>query len=498
MRPSLGVWLALLVVIFLAVPVVLYVQFSKADADKQILLLAAAEERGRLVTESLAPDLERAGLAALPDLGPRLQSLAGADTNFRLLFRPVQAKSPDEFYYVASAPALSADQLEADRITLKEFGVLDSLAAACAGERPGASRHRRAAGGEEVVTSLTPLHTAAGCWVLVSANSTSAYQSSSIGQPYWMTPEVRFAAAIYLAMAVITIGVFFGIWRSLSRFARHAREVRAHGLLRGTFLSKSTLPEFDGIARELDRLVMALEESARTIRQAAEENAHAFKTPIAVISQSVEPLKRLVPAENERGRRAIGMIENSIERLDVLISCARRMDEMVADLIDPPIHPVDLSELLERVMEGCSGMFAGHNLLLRLDVDDAVVVLAGEEMLETVIENLVENAVHFSSPQGAIAVKLRKATGEAVLTVDDNGPGVRPEDLERIFDRYYSRRPDGRETGDSGGVLRERHFGIGLWIVRRNLSAIGGSAAAENRREGGLRLVVRMPLSGKA
>jgi two-component system sensor histidine kinase ChvG len=495
LRPSLAGRLVLLFIIFIAVPMVLYVQFQDADEDKRALLLGNVEERGRLVAEMLRLELDKTGLNGVEDLAQRLERMAGPDTNYKLLFRPNDAGDPAQFFYLASAPAISARQLESEREHLQAIGVLDELAESCAGARPVASRRTTELGTEEVLTSVTPIHTGEGCWVLVTAHSTASYRESSIGQPYWMTPEVRFAAAIYLAMAVITLTILYGIWRSLNSFARHAREVRAHGLKRGTFFSKNKLREFDEVAEELDRLVVTLEQSSQAIRQAAEENAHAFKTPIAVISQSVEPLRRLVAPENERGQRALGLIEQSIERLDVLIACARRMDEMVADLIDPPRHEINLSVLLERVLDGCTGMFAGRNLLLRQEIDEDVVVRAGEELLETVIENLVENAVHFSSPRGVVSVRLKRSDSHAALTIEDNGPGVPEEDLEKIFDRYFSKRP-AAEARDGG--VETRHFGIGLWIVRRNVQAIGGAVAAENRPEGGLRMGVLLPLAEKS
>ncbi len=497
-RPSLAVRLALLVVIFVSVPFVIYNQFREADAEKQSLLQASVREQGRLIAEVLRPELEKAGLQALPEVGPQLSRFAGKDTIVKLLFRPKEAGDSNRFYFVASAPAVAAAALRRERQRLMDLGVLDKLAASCAGQGPVQTRRLSDNTDEEIVTSVTPIHTGAGCWTLVTASNTAAYRRLSIGQPYWMTPEIRFAAIIYVVMALITITVFLGIWRSLRRFADLARDIRVRGLKGGRFSSENRLREFDGVAQELDHMVATLEESSRTIRQAAEENAHAFKTPIAVISQSVEPLRRVAPDENSRAARALSMIEHSVERLDELVACSRQMDEVVADLIDPPRVVVDLSELLQRVMEGCAAMFAGQNVLLRVEVDEDITVRAGEELLETVIENLVENAVRYTAVRGAVMVRLKRQKTEAVLTVEDNGPGVPADELELIFERYYSRRRTGENrSGDEGrpATPGDRHFGIGLWIVRRNIQAVGGTVIAENREGGGLRIRVRLPLA---
>lgn len=488
----------MLVVIFISVPFVIYNQFREADAEKQSLLQASVREQGRLIAEMLRPELETTGLQAVTEVGPKLGRFAGRDTIVKLLFRPDEEGDSNRFYFVASAPAVSGEALQRERQRLMDLGVLDKLAASCAGEGPVQTRSSIGdSAAEEIVTSVTPIHTKAGCWTLVTASNTAAYRRLSSGQPYWMTPEIRFAALIYLAMAIITITVFLGIWRSLRRFADLARNIRVRGLDGGRFTAQNRLREFDGVAQELDHMVATLEESSRTIRQAAEENAHAFKTPIAVISQSVEPLRRIAPDSDTRAGKALSMIEHSVERLDELVACARQMDEVVADLIDPPRVEVDLSNLLQRVMEGCAAMFAGQNVLLRVEVDENIIVRAGEELLETVIENLVENAVRYTAARGAVMVRLKRERRDAVLTVEDNGPGVPADELELIFERYYSRRRNGEKTdadSERGTGPGERHFGIGLWIVRRNIQAIGGTVVADNRDGGGLRIRVRLPL----
>ena len=83
-------------------------------------------------------------------------------------------------------------------------------------------------------------------------------------------------------------------------------------------------------------MVEALHRSAADIRQTAEDNAHAFKTPIAVIRQSLEPLRRAPADDNQRAQRAIGVVEHSLDRLDGLVASARGLDEATADLIAEP------------------------------------------------------------------------------------------------------------------------------------------------------------------
>ena len=252
----------------------------------------------------------------------------------------------------------------------------------------------------------------------------------------------------------------------------------------------------------------ALRDSADNLRLAAEDNAHAFKTPIAIMRQSLEPLRRLVPEDNPRGRRALDVIEESIDRLDHLVASALRLDQAAAELLDSPRATVSLSDLLERMLETYGDSFAGRRLSLTQVVAPKVVVRAGDDLMETVIENVIDNAIEASPEGGQIEVELLREDGWAGLVVRDRGPGVPDADLERIFERYVSLRRDriggGAADPDTDATAaaeaadveaRDSHLGIGLWVVRRNLQAVGGEIRAENLDGGGLTVVMRLPLA---
>ncbi|HYD31544.1 MAG TPA: HAMP domain-containing sensor histidine kinase, partial [Azospirillaceae bacterium] len=245
-----------------------------------------------------------------------------------------------------------------------------------------------------------------------------------------------------------------------------------------------------GVAENFDRLVETLHESAESLRRAAEDNAHAFKTPIAVIRQSIEPLMRHIPAEEARAHRAVTMIERSVDKLDGLVSFARRMDEATADVLEPPRKRIDLSALVERMTNAYQPLVAGRRVRLEARIAPSLVVRASEDLLETVLENIIENAMSFTPEGKSVRVRLiRVGETAAELTVEDDGPGVEPANLAKIFERYFSHRP-----GQPAAPGEEPHFGIGLWIVRRNVEAVGGLVTAENRAEGGLRMKIRLPV----
>jgi two-component system sensor histidine kinase ChvG len=492
----------LLLVVFLAVPVFLYYEFREADLKQQGLLLKSVREQGRLMAESLRPVLEQEGAAPLLALPEEVKRLATPDTEVKVLYRPKGQSGVEGFFFIAAEPAVPPAFLEREREALIERGVLGNLVSTCAAE-PIALRHVKASGAEELLTSITPISTDGGCWMVVTAHSSGAFLGTSIGQPYWKTIEIRLAAITYLGMAALTIGFFVGIWRSLTRFRNLARDIRKGIAPHAGFGSENRVPELAPVAEEFDRMTMAMHDSAESMRRASEDNAHAFKTPIAIIRQSLEPLRRIVPSESGRGLRALDVLEESVDRLDRLVTSARHLDEVAAELIDRPRHNVDLSRLVGRMLDAYADSFARQQVRLDARLQTKVVVSADEELLEVVLENVIDNALSVSPPYSAVTVELTTSHKRAALAVRDQGPGVPAPHLNKIFERYVSLRgaPDTPLVvgGQLGALERaseaHAHLGIGLWIVRRNLEAVGGLVWAENRREGGLSLVMDLPLA---
>lgn len=508
---SLALRLVFLVIVFVTVPILIYQQFRAADLEKRELLLQSAQLQGELLARALASLLDDADGIIPADLSDRLAALAEGDARVKLLLRPRGVSGAYGFFYVAAAPPVTTASLERERQQLIEQGILGRLGMTCSGNTPLALRLPTGDEGEELITSITPLNTDFGCWAIVISQASEAYLGSSIDRQYWRTPEVRVAAMIYVAMAALVLLLFVSIWRSLRRFGRVARQIGSDAAGGASFAAQNTVPELHTVAQDFDRLVDTLRRSAESIRRAAEDNAHAFKTPIGVIRQAVEPLRRLAQPD-ARGRQAIDMIEQALSRLDVLVSCARQMDEVTADLHDVPVAEVGLAELLHRTLSGYAAVEAARRVHFRLAVRARPKVRASEDQLGTVIENVIDNAVRFSPVGGTVTITLDRSGAMADLSIADEGPGVHPDNLDRIFDRYFSEGspapPAGNGAGEgepggdgangdgagaNGGGDGEPHFGIGLWIVRRHVEALGGRVHAENRPAGGLRVMLRLP-----
>jgi len=481
---TLALKIMLLAIIFLFVPIIFYRLFQVADAQQSALLQRTVEEKGTLIASVLTPRLAAFESESPDKLQQALDDIMSRGTNVRVLVRPVGSADSGGFLYVASAPATTAQYLEQERDELIRLGLFDKLAPSCDGEINPTQRFTNPAGAAEILTSVTPIHIGASCWVVVTSQSTAAILATSIGQPVWRTPAITMAIMVYLLSAVIVAWLFADIWRNIDRFRTAARKIRVHGEGDVTFREMNTIPELTGVADDFDSLVTALKQSKDFIIQAAEENAHALKAPLAVISQAIEPLKRVVPANNAQATRSLELIERSTARLDILVSAVRDLEQAAADAIYSNSRPINLSAYLAQLIAAYETTLTAEGKSLRTDIEPDVHAYATEEAMESILENLLENAASFTKPGGMIEVILKAADDQAHLTVADYGPGVPADNLPLIFERHFSARSQTRETPEMP-LQTDSHFGLGLWIVRRNVEGLGGSIAAANREGGG-------------
>jgi two-component system sensor histidine kinase ChvG len=493
-KRSLTAWLLLLAVWFVAVPVAIYLTLAQADRDRQMLLLESVREQGRLATVALTPFLNREEPSPLLELQVAIEPFATTQTTMKMLYRPADAETVNDFFFVASAPPAPEATLQDEREALLRLGIFEQLASSCNVNLSLAERYRDPSGEEEIWTSITPVQSRWGCWALVVSHPLSGEIGALLGKPYWARPEMQVAAAIYLALAALVFAVFGTVRAALLSVHRLAQAKSNGEMTDVSFTETNRLTELSGVARELDRLVGTLQRASDSIRAAAQDNAHAFKTPLAIIRQSFEPLRRAVTEGDQRGRRALSVMEGAMERLDQLVATARRVDETTAELLDPPRRRVDLSALVERSLEGYSPILERQNIELDASVEPGIQVRGGEDLLENVLENILDNAVSVSPPGGRIMVTLSQPTRNTVeFSLSDEGPGVAPELLDRIFDRNFTTRQlraQGEEQRSEGTAW---HAGIGLWVVRRNIGAMNGWVYAENNPDRGLTIRFTLP-----
>jgi len=474
-----------LALVFLIVPVILYTKFAEADAERQAFLLRALQAEGRLVAQDLQPVLAKSGGRSLLDVAQAVHDIASDQMRVKLLLRP--AGQGDAFFLVAANPSIDPASLDEERRRLENAGVLPRLEESCDGDRTLALRYEAASGAEELLTSMSPLHTPSGCWVVLTSYATGDLLGASLARPFTDAPEVRLALLFYGLMAFLIALMVIGTLFDLRGFATVARRIREGGAFgKPTFAAIAAVPELRPVAREFDRMVATLDASAAALREAAEDNAHAFKAPIAAITQAIEPLKEMAGTDL-RYNHAVTAIHHALRRLGSLVQAAKRLDEAAAEVMTARLQPQNLGQLSIQMGQAYDRVSTVQGVRVRVLADETAMVSATAESLETVIENLLDNAVSFSPEGGSVLVTVRNRGRRVVLSVEDEGPGVPVDQLGSIFRRNFSYRPK-----DNNGEGAD-HSGIGLAVVRRTVELLGGEVSADNLPDKGFRVSVTFP-----
>ena len=486
---SFSLKLFCLALVLLTIPLVVYLQFVRTERQQYGLLRNAAGQTGRVIASMLGPHLEDFNKLSPDDLRTAVKGAAVDNTNIKVLIRPVSA-APDDFTFIASYPPLSGNYLRKEQQQLNQLGILQRLAPTCDRASNREIRFINGAGAPETLTSLTPIHAGSTCWIVITSQNASALVPIRPNLSFWKSVPMQIATVIYVLGTALVIWLFVHMWRNVARFRDAARRIRLRRAGVASFGELNSIPELSRVAEDFDSLVEALINSQDLIKRAAEETTHALKAPLAVIAQALEPLKRTVGPADAASTRSIQLIERSVTKLDGLVSAARDLEQAAADVIYPVRRRVDLSAFLSQMLKDYDITMAAQGKSLSARISENVTVYANEDLIEPVVENLLENAASFTPVGGGVEVSLFQQADYAHVTVADHGPGVDPEQLTHIFERYTSFRAASQNQENQGAPYD--HQGLGLWVVKRNIEGLGGDVSAHNRQGGGFEITVRL------
>ena len=307
------------------------------------------------------------------------------------------------------------------------------------------------------------------------------------------------AAFVMVVLSVLLAGAIVGPVRRLAEAAERVRS--------GT-KSRQEIPDFTSRSDEIGHLSGALRDMTRAlfnrieaIERFAADVAHELKNPLTSLRSAVETLP--LAKSDESRKRLTSIIQHDVKRLDRLISDISDASRLDAELARADAEPVDVTRLVETVVAVANERRHEHDPHIRLTVEPlskgrpAYFVAGHDSRLGQVVNNLVDNARSFSPRDGEVRVTLRCVRKAVEIVVEDDGPGIPPHALERIFERFYTDRPD-QGFGQNSG--------LGLSISRQIVEAHGGRIRAENRlglpgEDGeptrlGARFVVSLPVIG--
>ena len=282
-----------------------------------------------------------------------------------------------------------------------------------------------------------------------------------------------------LVAAVLTFVVAATIARPIRRLRRDAAELLDHrGRLTRRFQASARLDEIGDLGRALDELTRRLDEHLRFVEAFSADVSHEFKNPLASIRTIAEMLASVEdPAERER---FLAMMRRDVERLERLLSGVREIATIDAQLERETTTGVDVRAILTNVADA-------HRLRAqgRVTIDIAppapplptapAYVRAAPERLAQVFDNLVDNAIGFSPDGGTVTIAIEKIDGDCRISIRDEGPGIPPTHLTRVFERFFTYRPG---TPDN----RRHHTGLGLAIAKAIVESYGGTIAATSAR----------------
>jgi two-component system sensor histidine kinase ChvG len=299
------------------------------------------------------------------------------------------------------------------------------------------------------------------------------------------------AVSVMVLLSVLLAGTIAGPVRRLSDAAeRVRRRIRSRVEIPDFTVRRDEIGHLSGALRDMTN---ALYSRIEAIESFAADVAHELKNPLTSLRSAVETLPLAKTAESRN--RLLAVIEHDVRRLDRLISDVSDASRLDAELQRQEAAPVDLVKLFTMLVNIANEVRRDDAVSVSLTFEGggpaAFIVPGHDSRLGQVMDNLINNARSFSPKGGAVRVTCRRLKNEVEITVDDDGPGIRPDAMEKIFERFYTDRPD-QGFGQNSG--------LGLSISKQIVDAHGGRIRAENRisttRDGkvlGARFVVRLP-----
>jgi len=311
-----------------------------------------------------------------------------------------------------------------------------------------------------------------------------------------------FAAAVTVVLSMILANTIAG---PVQRLAAAAERVR-HSVK-----ARAEIPDFTDRTDEIGHLSGALRDMTQAlykridaIESFAADVAHELKNPLTSLRSATEtlPLAKTPDAEV----RLMEIIQDDVRRLDRLIGDISDASRLDAELAREDAKPVDTAELLRATVSLFNDIHRDDTPEVVLDIAYSSGArpyrcIGYDSRLSQVIVNLLDNAISFSPPGARVSVKAKRMGNEIQIAVEDEGPGISPENLERIFERFYTDRPQesfGQNSGLGLNISRQIVVAHGgrLWAENRSSDSDGANAksvGAAERTTGGARFVIRLP-----
>jgi signal transduction histidine kinase len=295
----------------------------------------------------------------------------------------------------------------------------------------------------------------------------------------------------FSAIGVIAVGLLLAFLLSRT-LTRPIRELTAatHAVSAGQL--KQDVPvrshdELGELAASFNRMNAALVRSTELRRQMTADIAHELRTPVSVIMGHAEAVHDGVMAPS---LESFEIIRDEVERLDGLIEDLRTLSRADAGELSIEFQPVSPARLLEKIQSMHKQHAANRHIAIDLQVAPGLPDISADPgRMVQVLSNLVDNALLYTPEGGRILISAQLAAGGLEMRVQDSGPGIAENELERVFERFY--RSDPSRQRNAGGS------GLGLAIAKSIVEKHNGRIWAESKPGEGATIVINLPISSE-
>ena len=248
--------------------------------------------------------------------------------------------------------------------------------------------------------------------------------------------------------------------------------------------------EVGQLSRSLSEMTEDLYKRINVAETFSSDLAHEIRNPLTSLKGASEVLENT--QEDKKRKKLIKVISHDVERIERLITDYSQMLKDEASLSRAKMEKIDLSSVVNSVVEDFNSDLLNSNKNIKINISysnlnsSKLNVLGVESKLEQIIANLLDNAVSFSPTNSKISVICGIKKKEIQLIIEDEGPGFNEKNIDKIFNRFYSNRPE--KFGE--------HSGLGLNIVKNIIELHGGSITASNQsgNKKGARIEVLLPI----
>ncbi len=297
--------------------------------------------------------------------------------------------------------------------------------------------------------------------------------------------QVRITVISFVIALVVAVALAWLLAQKVSRPVRLLGET-VRNLTRGNYDSRAPVESGDEtgiLAGNVNQLAETLEKN-RTARQRwMADIAHELRTPVAILKGEVEAMADGIRPADERMSASL---KEEIDQLSKLVDDLQTLAMSDAGALNIQKEPMDLSDLVLQCVDSFHDRLARRDISVDLQITDAIHITADQRRLRQLLLNLLENTHRYVQQGGKVNIVLGRTAETIDLTLEDSGPGLKSDQIERLFERFY--RVEGGRSRSGGGS------GLGLSICKNIVEAHGGSISANHSPLGGLKIRVLFPV----